>query len=168
MDEEAKRAASLERGSRYLAQKGEDAINDLQAHVDRARELLASGEVVPDLVDLPPVAPPYDWEFSEPRLELPPRIWLASVEDYATGEGMTVHFAAVRARDADEVRRRLAHQVSRGLADIARVEAGIEATVPFASLFLPPALRTKLEAIEQGEDRPAAISYFASYHANYA
>ena len=45
MDEDAKRAATLEIGSRYLARKGLAAVTDLQAQVDRARELLTIGEV---------------------------------------------------------------------------------------------------------------------------
>ena len=37
MDEDAKRATTLELGSRYLARKGLAAVTDLQAQVDRAR-----------------------------------------------------------------------------------------------------------------------------------
>ena len=35
----------------------------------------------------------------------PKVIYLATVEDYATGEGLTVYFTAVLARSEDEARR---------------------------------------------------------------
>ncbi len=79
--------------ARYFAEQGIEKNEQVQAIVDRAREMLASGEVVPpaDGED-PHRPPPYPWESTQPPADLPRRVWLAAVLDFATGEGMTHHF----------------------------------------------------------------------------
>jgi len=169
MDEDAKRAATFEIGSRYLARKGLAAITDLQAQVDRARELLASGEVEPDLEGAPPVAPPYEWELTTAPLGAPKRIWLASVENFATGMGHSAHGFACLAHDKDEVRRLMALSLGRFLANGATIGEGREAKVPIAQALIPEMVPRNLEEIagSSGEG-PAVITFLASYHANYS
>jgi hypothetical protein len=90
---------------------------------------------------------------------------MGSVEDFATGEGLTVHFAAAFAHDADEFRRRLSLELGREQARQAKIGIGVEG-IPQAALFLSPKLRGMLERFDSGEERPAAMSFFARYHAN--
>ena len=169
MDEDAKRAATLEIGSRYLARKGLAAVTDLQAQVDRARELLTTGEVEPDLKDAPPVAPPFEWELTTPPLGAPKRIWLASVENFATGMGHSAHGFACLAYDEDEVRRLMALSLGRFLANGATIGEGREAKVPIAQALVPEMVPRNLEEIAgSGGEGPAVITFLASYHANYS
>lgn len=95
------------------------------------------------------------------------RSGLGSVDDFATGEGLTIHFAVAAARSEGEFRRRLATEMGAGLADRARVGCGIDACVPFLPLFVTPALRAALAAFET-DNGPATFSFFAHHHANYS
>ncbi len=154
--------------ARYFAEQGAEKIEQVQAIVDRAREMLASGEVAPPIDgEDPHWPPPYPWESTEPPADLPRRVWLAAVMDFATGEGMTHHFAATLASDEDEVRRSLSREIGPHLAHGAKIGAGI-GEFPSGSMFLSPNLRAKLESFDRGEDRPAAMSYLACYRANYS
>ena len=101
---------------KYLAEKGEAAIDQWQDTVDRARAMLASGEVLPppDGID-PHRPPPYPWETSEQMMEGPYRIWLGSVSDYGTGEGISIYFFVEYAADEDEFRRSISTSSLSGL-----------------------------------------------------
>lgn len=161
-------AAPAEDVARYLAEKGGAAIDQWQAIVDRAREMVASGDVEPPRDGIDPHRPlPYPWETTERRLEAPKRVWLGSVEDYATGEGLSVYFAAGLAHDEDEFRRSLSFDLGRELAHRAEVREGLGA-LPFSTLFLSPALRKSLGAFDRREGRPGAMSFLAQYRANYS
>ncbi len=168
MSEGSDTSAPSELVARHLAEKGEAVIEQMQATVDRAREMLAAGEVSPppDGID-PHRPPPYKWEITERLLDEPNRVWLASVDDYGTGEGLSVYFAAGFAHDEDEFRRRISLELGRELAHKAKVRLGV-GDLPFASMFLSPAPRTTLEGFDQGEDRLGAMSYLACYRANYS
>lgn len=167
MDEDAKRAAMLELDARFLARRGTAKLDELQALVDRARELLASGEIEPDLADLPPLASPFAWELStSPSGQR--GIWLGSVEDFATGAGHRVHAFACMAWDEDHARRLMAASVGRILANGATLGEGIDAEIPFVRFLLPIGVYEQLEeAASDGSNGPALMAFLASYHVNY-
>ncbi len=115
-----------EAAARHLALKGRAAIEQIQATVDRARELLAGG-LAPPANDIEP--PPHQWELVDDRpSEALPRIWLAVVDDFATGEGLSVYFVAGLARGENAFRRSIALELGRELADRAVVREGADAT----------------------------------------
>ena len=150
----------------HFAQKGEGAVAELQATVERAREMLASGEVQPyGEGENPFEVPPFDWEVSEPKSDAPRRIYLGSVSDLATGQGHTVHFAAGLARDVDEFRRQLAAHIGHTLANGATVNAGL-GDFPFSKTFISPSLRQTLEQFDQGRDAPGGFFYLSRWHEN--
>ena len=100
MNEESK--ATLERQARHVAKLGMTSVENLEAVIARARELLEAGQIVPPPNDENPYLPqPYAWQLTEPQLDLPRRVWLATVEDFATGQGHSVYFAAGFAHDED-------------------------------------------------------------------
>ncbi len=143
-------------------------IEQVRAIAERAEEMLATGEVAPPpFGDDPHRSPPYPWELTERRTDAPKRVWLATVDDFATGECLSVFFAASLARDEDEFRRHISFELGRQLAHRAEVRVGLSA-LPFSGLFLSAALRKTLGEFDRGERPPAAMSFFARYHANYA
>lgn len=156
-----------EAAARHLAEKGEGAIAEVAAIAERARELLASGLVNPAADGHDPHRPPYSWELTERDVHAPKRIWLGYVDDYATGEGLSVYFFAALARGEDEFRRSISLELGRELADKAEVRLGVGG-FPFASMFLSPSFASSLEGFDRGEDRPAAMSFIAKYRANYS
>src|SRR5690606_32671700 len=93
-------------------------------------------------------------------------IYLATVTDDATGEGLTVYFAAVLARCKNEARRSLSRHWTRNLAHMATIVQGADATAPYVELFLSPKLLVELKRIEAGEGRLAVFHYQARYHMN--
>ena len=152
--------------ARHLVQLGEEAIRQMMATVERAQELLASGTVPPFPEGTEPL-PPYPWETSEPQLEEAKRVWFAAVNDFATGEGLTVYFAAALAHDEDEFRRCISSELGRELANKADVRVGVHGS-SLASRFIPPTFVSTLEALDRGEERPATISFLVRYRANYS
>ena len=163
---EKEKARPSETLATHFAHKGEDAVAELQATVERAREMLASGEVQPYVEEKNPFEqPPYDWEASEPKSDATRRIYLGSVSDLATGQGHTVQFAAGLARDEDEFRRQLAAHTGHVLANGAKVNRGLE-EVPFSKTFISPSLRQSLEKFDQGSDAPAGFFYLSRWHEN--
>ena len=150
----------------HFAHKGEESVAELQATVERAREMLASGEVQAyGEGENPFEVPPYDWEVSEPKSDAPRRVYLGSVSDLATGQGHTVHFAAGLARDEDEFRRQLAAHIGHVLANGAKVNRGLE-EVPFSKTFISPSVRQSLEKFDKGKDAPARFFYLGRWHEN--
>ncbi len=150
----------------HFAHKGAEAVAELQATVERAREMLESGEVQPyGEGENPFEISPYDWEFSEPKRDAPRRIFLGSVSDLATGQGHTVHFAAGLARDEDEFRRQLAAHIGHTLANGAKVNRGL-GEVPFSKTFISSSLRQVLEKFDRGRDAPAGFFYLSRWHEN--
>lgn len=158
--------AASEAVARHLAETGEAGIARMQAAIDRAREMLARGEVVDPSEAHEPTSHAYPWEHTERSLDGPKRVWLASVEDYATGEGLTLFFAAGLARGEDEFRRRIALELGRGRAHRAAIGQGLKGEVPFIDSFVSARLRAMLERFDQGEDPPATMSFFARYAEN--
>jgi DNA-binding GntR family transcriptional regulator len=163
---EKEKARPSETLATHFAHKGEDAVAELQATVERAREMLASGEVQPygegeNAFEVPL----YDWEVSEPKSDAPRRIYLGSVSDLATGQGHSVHFAAGLARDGDEFRRQLAAHIGHVLSNGAKVNRGLD-DVSFSKTFISPSLRQSLEKFDQGSDAPAGFFYLSRWHEN--
>jgi hypothetical protein len=166
----AKPARELEQLARYVAVKGKTEAARLLAIVERAQELLADPDFQATITEYEKAARrvPFDWETEE---EFPLRtrasLYLGSVEDFATGEGLTIHFAAAFARSESEFRRIFAAKRGVGLADRLWVGRGVEAQVPFMPLFVSPAFWESLRDLERGE-RPAVFRFFAEHHANFA
>ncbi|MBX7540318.1 hypothetical protein [Qipengyuania sphaerica] len=139
---------------------------ELQATMERAREMLVSGEVQPNGEGENPFdVPPYDWEVSEPQSDATRRIYLGSVSDLATGQGHSVHFAAGLAHDEDEFRRQLAAHIGHVLANGAKVNRGLE-EISFSKTFVSPSLHQTLEKFDQGRDAPAGFFYLGRWHEN--
>lgn len=152
----------IQRLARHLASLGCEKVEQFQLVVKEALSLLDDPE------QMLPEAPmdTYPWEQPGPVPEGARAVYLATVEDYATGEGLTVRFAAVLANGEDEARRYLSRVWSKNLAHLVTLAQGADAIVPFARLFLSPDLRAHLRRIETGEDRPPIFSYQACYHMN--
>lgn len=154
--------------ARFLASKGMAGVEQMQAIVNLAREMV----IQPDgTSDAPPVSAvtSYEWEADDgPPPDAPRSVWMASMDDYATGEGLSIYFVVAFARTESEFRRHIALELGAGLADRARVRKGVEGSVPFGSMFLTGSLRSSLGAFDRGEDRPAAMSFVARYRANYS
>ena len=108
MTEKDKTHKPAEGVAKFLAEKGDATLDIMQATVDRARAMLANREVFPppDGTDLD--RKPYAWETTPQCMEGPYRIWFASASDYATGEGVSIYFAAEFAADEGEFRRSIA------------------------------------------------------------
>src|SRR5690606_4174077 len=105
----------IQRLAKHLAHLGREKVEQFQLVAQEALSLLDSSE---------PMLPQgqtdtYPWEQTEPVSDGTRAVYLATVEDYATGEGLTVYFAAVLARSEDEARRSLSRLWSRNLAHLA-------------------------------------------------
>jgi len=151
---------------RYLAGRGEEAIETMQALVNQARDLLASGTLTEADVTAYPweldPSPPPDWRS---------RVWAASIHDYATGAGLTTNLYVALATTESAFRRQLAWEFNREVANAARVTMGLEELVrlePGVAALAPALLGERLLALDRGEDRPAVFSFLARTHANYA
>lgn len=159
---------AFERQARYVARNGMSSVEHLEKVIARARELLETGEVVPPPIEENPFIPrAYPWQLSERRPDLPKRVWLGTVEDFATGQGHSVYFAAGFAHDEDEFRRSLELELGPHLAHAANVGAGVD-RAPFKDMFLPNKLEAMLSGFDNGEDRPAVMTYLAKYYSNYS
>lgn len=155
----------LEQAARDLAARGEATLGQVAAIVERAGELLEAEVIQPTLDE----EERYTWEADELfPLDSPMKIYLATVEDFATGQGLTISFFAGRAPSSNAFRRSIARQVGVHFADHAIVAEGSDAKTPFGKMFLSDALRAKLKQIEHGEDQPGAFAFFARWHANYS
>ena len=165
MSDEAKPAPSAFLAE-HLARKGPEELDKMQATIDLARQLLASGEVEPYADGENPFElPPYDWEVTEPKGAAPRRIYLGSVSDLATGQGHTVYFAAGLARDEDEFRRQLAAHIGHTFANGATAKAGL-ADFPFSKTFISPQLRQTLQKFDEDRNAPASFFYLGQWHEN--
>ena len=150
----------------HWARKGPCEVEKVQATLNLARQLLASGEVKPYSEGENPFEPvPYPWETTEVPPNIPRRIFLGMVCDLATGLGHTVLFAAGLARDEDEFRRQLATHIGHMLANGATVKVRIE-DFPFAKTFISPSLRKMLPKFDQGRNAPAGFFYLSQWHDN--
>ena len=165
MSDEAKPAPSTLLAE-HLARKGPEELDKMQATIDLARQLLASGEVEPYADGENPFElVPYPWEISEAPIDLPRRVFLGTVSDLATGSGHTVYFAAGLARDEDEFRRQLATHIGHTFANGAEVRAGL-GDFPFSNAFISPSLRQSLQKFDQGRNAPAGFFYLSQWLEN--
>ncbi len=155
----------LDQAARDLAARGEATVGRVGTIVERARVLLEAGDIQP----APNEEESYAWEADEFfPLGTPSQIYLATVEDFATGEGLTISFFAGRAQSANAFRRSMAREIGVHLAAHATIAQGSDAKIPFGKMFLSDALRAKLEQVERGEDQPGAFAFFGRWHANYS
>jgi len=150
----------------HFAHKGAEAVAELQATVERAREMLESGEVQPyGEGENPFEVSPYEWEISKPKSDALRRIYLGTVSDLSTGGGHTVNFAAGLARDEDDFRRKLAAHLGHTWANGAKVNRGL-GELPFSKTFISPSLRKTLKKCDQGANAPAGFFYLSRGHEN--
>ena len=165
MSDDAKSAASTF-FAEHRAHKGSDELDKLQATIDLARQLLASGEVRPYADGENPFElPPYPWEVSEVPIDLSRRVFLGTVSDLATGTGHTVYFAAGLARDEDEFRRQLAAHIGHTFANGATLNAGL-GDFPFSRTFISSSLRRTLKSFDEGQNVPAGFFYLLQWYEN--
>lgn len=153
---------------RYFAEKGSAWLTMVQAGLARAQEMVASGEVEEPAGGVDPHYTPYAWESTEPEPDAPFRIWRATAEDFATGEGMTVYYAVRRARDADEFRRMISREFGVHFADCAKLAMGVDSPLQFEAAFLSATQRETFGKFDRGEEAPPAMSFYARYHFNYS
>jgi hypothetical protein len=154
--------------ARFLATKGAAGVEQMQAIVDRARAMVIEADWA--FAD-PPISAVarFEWEADDdPPPEGPASVWIGSMEDYSTGEGLSVYFVAAFAHSENGFRRYIARELGTGLADRACVRKGVEGSVPCGSMFLTDCFRSSLRAFDRGEGRPAAMSFVARFRANYS
>jgi len=150
----------------HLARKGPDEVEKVQASVNLARQLLASGEVQQYAEEENPFElAPYPWQVSEVPANAARRIFLGTVSDLSIEQGHTVYFAAALAWNEDEFRRKLAAHIGHTLANGAKVNPGV-GDFHFSKAFISPSLRQTLEKFDQGKNAPAAFFYLAQWHEN--
>ena len=159
---------AFERQARYVARNGMSSVEHLEEVIARARELLEAGEVVtPPIEENPFIPQAYPWQLSERRPDLPKRVWLGTVEDFKTGQGHSVYFAAGVAHDEDEFRRSIALELGPHLAHAAKAGVGVD-RAPLKDMFLPNKLEAMLTGFDNGKDRPAVMTYLAKFYSNYS
>lgn len=149
----------------HWARKGPGEVEKVQATLNLARQLLASGEVKPYSEGENPFEPvPYPWETTEVTPNIPRRIFLGTVSDLATGQDHTFYFAAALAWDEDDFRRKMAARVGHTLANGATVNRFRE-DFQFATTFISPALQRSLEKFDQG-NAPATFFFLSQWGEN--
>ena len=160
------RATASNTLARHWARKGPDELDMIEATLNLARQLLASGEVQPYTEGENPFdLAPYPWETAETPADAKRRIFLGTVSDLATGQGHTVWFSAGLASDENEFRRKLAAHIGHTLANGAEVNSGLEDS-RLSRTFLSAPLRRMVEKYDGSLD-PAANFFFTSqWHEN--
>jgi hypothetical protein len=162
MEMEEERVEEL---ARKIAANGATYLPLYQAALERAREILATGEI--DKIETWG-SPLYWWEYGEP--DHPPdvasQLFTASVESTATGGGMSVDFAAGLARGEVEFRRSLALKLGPHKANGAMLKIGSAELAPFSAMFVSPTLQATLKTAEDGG--MPAFGYFAHFSASYS
>ena len=152
--------------ARHWARKGPDELDMIEATLNLARQLLASGEVQPYTEGENPFdLAPYPWETAETPADAKRRIFLGTVSDLATGQGHTVWFSAGLASDENEFRRKLAAHIGHTLTNGAEVNAGLE-DFPLSRTFISSPLRQTLEKFDNGKDAPANFLFLSRWTEN--
>ncbi|MCW2370065.1 hypothetical protein [Sphingobium sp. B11D3D] len=150
---------------RALAGRGERVIDEYQLLVDQARAMLASETLKEEDITA------YSWELEEsPASNKPQSIWVAYLDSYVTGAGLTVTLYVSLARNGSELRRMLSRMLSRDEADAATVAQGLnqlDRLRPGASALVPDSVRKRLRALESGEDDAAVFTFLGQTHVNY-
>ena len=150
----------------HWARKGPGEVDKVQAIVNLARQLLASGEVQPYAKGENPFElAPYPWENAKTPAEAQRRIFLGTVSDLTTGQGHTVWFAAGLALDENEFRRKLAAHIGHTLANGAEVNSGL-GELPFSRTFISDPLRETLERFDNGVGLPASFLFLSRWSEN--
>ena len=162
----SERATASDSLARHWAQKGSAELEMIEATLDLARQLLASGEVQPyQKGENPFDLTTYPWETAETPAKAQRRVFLGTVSEVATGQGHTVWFAAGLARDENEFRRKLATHIGHILANGAEVSAGL-GHIPLSRTFISQPLRRTLQRLDNGKDAPASFFFTSQWHEN--
>ena len=152
--------------ARHLARRGTSAIKEMQLTLELARTLLESGSIEPyGEGEDPFVIPPFAWEISEPRPEALRRVFIGTVTEAATGEGITHYFAAGLAGDEDEFRRQLSRHVGHILANGTKVSRGAGGP-RLSPTFVSPRLSEVLVRYDEAKSAPASFIYLCRWHEN--
>lgn len=151
--------------ARRLASRGLEKIEEVPKIVHRARQLRAENRV--DALPSVPgaAAKPFEWEAAQPGEEVQRKLFIAAVEEEATGLGLTAYFYATRCKDENAVRRKMASRVGRHLANAARVSRFSESPTS-ADFFMSPKMVRELTELRCGSEAPGAVSFFAEFHIN--
>lgn len=164
----SERVAASDPLARHWARKGSDELEMIEATLNLARQLLASGEVQPYREGENPFhLTPYPWEIAEAPAEAQRRIFLGAASDLATGKGHTVWFAAGLAKDENEFRRQLAAHIGHALANGAEVSAGL-GDFSFSRTFISDSIRKTLKEFDEGRDAPASFFFISQWHENHS
>ena len=157
--------ARVEELARKIAANGASYLPRYQRALERARDILTKREL--DKIETRG-SPLYPWELGEPvhPPDAMPRLFTASVDRGATGEGVTLQFVAKLARDEIEFRRLLAIRVGPHVANNANVRAGAVDLAPFSRTFVTPALNAAF--VEADGGGMPTFSYFAQIYAHYS
>ncbi|AQR72864.1 hypothetical protein [Sphingomonas sp. LM7] len=154
----------VEELAQRIAANGASYLPRYQRALERARQILASGE--PGTIQTQG-SPLYLWELGEPAHppNAMPRLFTAAVDGGATGEGAVLQFMARLARDEVEFRRHLALRVGPHVANNAEIRTGAADLAPFNTVFVSPELKVVLEQVDAGA--LPTFSYFARFYAHY-
>lgn len=157
--------ARVEELARKIAGNGASYLPRYQRALERAREILAKREL--DKIETPG-SPLYPWELGEPihPPDAMPRLFTASVDLGATGEGVALQFVAGLAQDEIEFRRNLAIRVGPHVANAAEIRTGTVDLAPFSAMFVTPA--TKAAFAEADGGGMPTFSYFAQILVHYS
>lgn len=152
--------------ARHLAERGPEAIEKMAAIVARAREMLADPQVLatPD----PLAGHTYGWQ-AEERFNpgTPKRLYVGSVEDDATGFGLSVWVAVALARTDGEFRRIISRHVGFDLADAAIISDDPSASVPYRCLISDSAFRNIASGGPDVRSNAAAFEAVLRCHVDY-
>ncbi len=151
-----------------LAARGADAIQQMQATVDLAKQMLASRQSEPVQTDAARTgsAEP-DSSAAETSQPPPkPRVFLGTVSELGQGQGHTLHFAAGLARRESDFRIQLARDWGSVLAEGAHTQCGLSA-FPFADLMMPDPVRGLLQRSESDIEGLASLHYTCRLHGDF-
>ena len=157
----------IETPARHLAKQGPGKIADIQAIVDRARELLEQEDWNTIKSGTPAEVEGFPWESTKVDPNAVKRPLMAAVEEQATGEGLTAYFYSAPCRDENDMRKQLSHHIGRHLANAARISSFTD-PLPSAAFFLSPNMAKALQGLDDRDEGPGAVSFFARYYANYS
>lgn len=151
-----------------LAARGADAIQQMQATVDLAWQILASRESEPVQTDAARTGSVEPDGSAAVTSQPPPKpkVFLGTVSELVQGQGHTLHFAAGLARRESEFRSQLHRDWGLVLAEGAHIQSGLS-TFPFADLMMANPVRNLLKRWESGTDAPASLHYTCRLHGDF-
>lgn len=150
---------------RHLAGRGKEEIDRMQDLIDRARLLLANGELATEDITS------YWWESDRGSTpDKPPKIWVTYITHSATGEGLTHQIYVGLSSSEGEFRRQISQEFDRNIAHQVAVVQGIDALnefAPEASFLVSAPVRQRLRQLDAGTDQPPAFNMLLRLHTSY-